>query len=536
MATAASKVDVHAPVEAGISQVLDDGALAFLAGLHREFDARRRDLLSRRKERQARLDMGGTLDFLPETREVREGDWQVAPAPDDLRRRRVEITGPTDAKTVINALNSAADGFMADFEDSNSPTWRNMMLGQANLTEAIEGRLEHHDPEKGAYRLGDELATLLVRPRGWHLDEKHLLMDGRTMSASLVDAGLYLFHNAHRLLDRGSGPYLYVPKLESHLEARLWNDALRWAEDELELDRGTIAVTVLVEAVPAVFEMNEILHELRERPAALNAGRWDYTFSMIKFFRERPEFVLPDRAKVTMTVPFMRAYTELLVATCHRRGAHAMGGMAAFLPSRTDEEANERAEAKLREDKSREAGDGFDGTWVAHPDFVAPAGEEFESVLGERPNQVDRRRDDVDVSADDLLDASSAGGPEEITEKGLRSNVNVGIQYISSWLRGNGAAAIYGLMEDAATAEICRAQVWQWVHHGRTLDDGREVTKELVQEIEGEELERIRGEVGDDDWFEREGRPEASREIFEQVALTEELVDFLTLPAYSRLE
>jgi malate synthase len=361
-------------------------------------------------------------------------------------------------------------------------------------------------------------------------------MDGRTMSASLVDAGLYLFHNARRLLDRGSGPYLYVPKLESHHEARLWNDVLRWAEDELELERGTVAVTALIETVPAAFEMEEILYELRERPAALNAGRWDYIFSMVKCFRERPEFVLPDRAKVAMTVPFMRAYTELLVATCHCRGAHAIGGMAAFLPSRTDEEANERAEAKLREDKSREAGDGFDGSWVAHPDFVAPAKEEFDSVLGERPNQVDRARDDVEVSAADLLDAASAGGPGEITEDGLRSNVNVGIQYISSWLRGNGAAGIYGVMEDAATAEICRAQVWQWMHHGCTLGDDREVTKELVQEIEGEELERIRGEVGDDDWFEQEGRPETSRQIFEEVALAEEFVDFLTLPAYSRLE
>jgi malate synthase len=536
MTTAASKVGVRGPVEGRAAEVLSDGAIGFLAGLHREFDARRRDLLSRRKERQARLDMEGTLDFRAETRDVREGDWEVAPPPEDMRHRRVEMTGPTDAKTVINALNSGADGFMADFEDSNSPTWRNMIVGQANLTDAIEGQLEHHDPDKGDYRLGDDLATLLVRPRGWHLDEKHLVMDGRAMSAAFVDAGLYLFHNAQRLVDRGSGPYLYIPKLEGHAEARLWNDVFRWAEEELGLEPGTIAVTVLVETVPAAFEMEEILYELRERPAALNAGRWDYIFSMIKCFRERPEFVLPDRAKVTMTVPFMRAYTELLVATCHRRGAHAIGGMAAFLPSRTDQEADERAEAKLRDDKRREVTDGFDGTWVAHPDFVRPAAEEFDSYLYDRPNQVDRQRDDVEVSAVDLLDAASAGGADEITEDGLRGNVNVGIQYISSWLRGKGAAGIYGLMEDAATAEICRSQVWQWVHHGCALEDDREVTRELVQEIEGEELERIRGEVGDDDWFEREGRPDLSRTVFEEVALSEELVDFLTLPAYERLE
>ena len=487
MTTSDHRVDIRAPVEGRHGEVLTDDAIAFLAGLHRAFDARRRDLLARRAERQARLNMGGTLDFLSDTREIREGDWKVATAPDEMQRRRVEITGPTSAKMVINALNSGADGFMADFG------------------------------------------------RGWHLDEKHLSMDGRSMSGSLVDAGLYLFHNARRLLDHGSGPYFYVPKLEGHLEARLWNDVFRHAEDELGLDRGTVNVTVLVETIPAVFEMHEILYELRERPAALNAGRWDYIFSMIKSFRERPEFVLPDRGKVTMTVPFMRAYTELLVATSHRRGAHAIGGMAAFLPSRTDEEANRRADEKLREDKSREAGDGFDGTWVAHPDFVAPAIEEFDSVLDGRPNQVDRQRDDIEVTAAELLDAASAGGPEEITEAGLRSNVNVGIQYISSWLRGNGAAGIYGLMEDAATAEIARAQVWQWVRHQCTLEDGREITRDLVRELETEEVERIREEIGDDEWFKREGRPELSREIFEEVALAEEFVDFLTLPAYGRL-
>src|SRR5829696_6759105 len=534
MATMAGKIDVRGTVAGGAESVVTDGALDFLGRLHREFDARRLDLLARRKERQARLDMDGTLDFRPETREVREGDWRVAPAPDPLVRRRVEITGPTDAKTVINALNSGADGFMADFEDSNSPTWANMVLGQAKLLQAIEGELTHDDPERGEYRLGDELATLHVRPRGWHLNEKHLITDGRSLSGALVDAGLFLFHNARRLLERGAGPYLYLPKLEGSFEAWLWNDVLRFVEDELGLERGTIAVTVLIETVPAAFEMEEILYELRERPAALNAGRWDYIFSMIKCFRERPEFVLPDRGKVTMTIPFMRAYTELLVATCHRRGAHAMGGMAAFLPSRTDQEANERAEAKLREDKAREAGDGFDGTWVAHPDFVAPAAEEFESQLGDRPNQVDRLRDDVEVSARELLDATAAGGAEEITEEGLRSDVNVALQYISSWLRGNGAAAVHGRMEDSATAEIARAQVWQWRHHGCRIDD-REIDSDFVQQVASEELERIREEIGDDDWFQRQGRPDDSREIFEEVALGADFVDFLTLVAYERL-
>ena len=536
MAISAGKVDVRGSDEGRAKAVLTDDALAFLAGLHREFDARRRDLLARRDERQARLDMGGTLDFRPENEDVREGDWQVAPAPSALERRRVEITGPTDAKMVINALNSGADGYMADFEDSNSPTWSNMVVGQANLIDAVAGALEHEDAEGRRYSVGEDPATLLVRPRGWHLHEEHLMMDGRAMSASLVDAGFYLFHNARALLDQGSGPYLYVPKLEGRFEARLWNDVFRWAEGELGLDRGTIAATVLIETVPAVFEIEEIVYELRERPVALNPGRWDYIFSMIKCFREREEFVLPDRAKVTMTVPFMHAYSELLVATCHRRGAHAIGGMAAFLPSRDDQEANERAEAKLREDKSREAEAGFDGTWVAHPDFVGPARQEFESILGDAPNQLDRRRDGVEVSAADLLDVSSAGGPDEITEEGLRSNVNVAIQYISSWLRGNGAAAIYGLMEDTATAEIARSQVWQWIHHGCTLEDDREVTRELVQEIEAEELERIRGEIGDDEWFKHEGRPDQSRALFEEVALAQEFVDYLTAAGYGRLE
>jgi malate synthase len=423
---------------------------------------------------------------------------------------------------------------MADFEDSLSPTWTNVVQGQQNLTDAIEGTIEFTGEDGREYRLGEHVATLLVRPRGWHLVEKHLRLDREAVAGAFVDAGLYLFRNARRLLEKGSGPYFYLAKMESHLEARLWNDVFAHSSERLGLDRGAIKATVLIETLPAAFEMEEILYELREHSPALNAGRWDYIFSTIKTFRERPEFVLPDRNDVKMTVPFMRAYCELLVKTCHRRGAHAMGGMAALIPSRKDPEANERAIAAVAADKEREAGQGFDGTWVAHPDVVQTAMAEFDKVLGERPNQVDRQRDDVDVGADDLLDVAAT--PGAITEAGLRNDVNVGIQYISSWLRGNGAAGIYGLMEDAATAEIARSQVWQWVRHDQTLDDGTPVTRELVRRLETEELERIRREIGDDEWFEAEGRPEESRELFEQVALSEELAEFLTIPAYQRLE
>jgi malate synthase len=526
-------LEIHAPAKGRMEEVLTPDALEFVAGLHREFDSTRQDLLRRRHERQAELDAGGTLDFLDETRDIREGDWSVAPPPDDLQDRRVEITGPTQRKMVINALNSGARGFMADFEDSNSPTWQNMIEGHVNLTDAIERTIEFTQDDGKEYKLNDEVATLLVRPRGWHLPEKHMTVDGEPIAGALVDFGLYFFHNARRLVERGSGPYFYLPKMESHLEARLWNDVFNHSEDALGVDRGTVRATVLIETVPAAFEMEEILYELREHGASLNAGRWDYMFSMIKCFRDREEFTLPDRNSVTMTVPFMRAYTELLVKTCHKRGAHAMGGMAAFIPSRTDEEANKKAEAKIHEDKKREAGDGFDGTWVAHPDSVAPAMEEFDKVLGDRPNQVDRRRDDVNVGADDLLNVKAT--PGDITEEGLRSDVNVGIQYISSWLRGNGAAGIYGLMEDAATAEIARSQVWQWLRHGAELTNGEKVTTELVQRLETEELEKIREEIGDDEWFEKEGRPKESRMLFEQVALADDFPEFLTLPAYDFL-
>ncbi|MEN3282077.1 MAG: malate synthase [Solirubrobacteraceae bacterium] len=525
-------VDVLAP--APVDGVLTDDALNLVGALHERFEARRRELLAARADRRARIAAGELLDFLPDTRTVREGDWQVAPAPADLQDRRVEITGPVDRKMVINALNSGARGFMADFEDSLSPTWANIVQGQLNLTDAIAGTIEFTGPDGREYRLGDEVATLLVRPRGWHLVEKHVRIDGEPVAGAFVDAGLYLYRNARALLDKGSGPYFYLPKMESHLEARLWAEVFAFVEGELGLEPGTVKTTVLIETLPAAFEMEEILYELRDHSCSLNAGRWDYIFSTIKTFRERPEFVLPDRNDVKMTVPFMRAYSELLVKTCHRRGAHAMGGMAALIPSRKDAEANERAIAAVAADKEREAGAGFDGTWVAHPDVVETAMAEFDEVLGDRPNQVDRQRDDVQVGARELLDVSST--PGEITEAGLRNNVNVGIQYISSWLRGNGAAGIYGLMEDAATAEISRSQVWQWIRHGKTTEDGTQITADLVRRLETEELERIRAEIGDDEWFESEGRPKESRALFEQVALSGELAEFLTIPAYEHLD
>jgi malate synthase len=521
-------IDIQAPVEHRYDEVLTDDALALVGRLHDQLDDTRRALLAARQERQASLDEGGGLSFVgaPE-------DFTVAPVPAALQDRRVEITGPSSRKMVINALNSGARAFMADFEDSNSPYWSNMVGGQVNLADAVRGTIEHDENGKH-YELGEETAVLLVRPRGLHLPERHLGLNGGEVTGAFMDFGLFMHRNATELLERGAGPYFYIPKLESGREAALWRDAFVIAEDALGLDRGTVKATVLVETLPAAFEMDAILYELRDHSAGLNAGRWDYIFSTIKRFRSRPDFVLPDRSAVTMTVPFMRAYTELLVKTCHHRGAHAMGGMAAVIPSRTDEEANRKAFEAVRADKEREAGDGFDGTWVAHPDSVSVATEAFDAVLGERPNQVDRQRDDVSVEADDLL--SVAMTPGEVTETGLRSNVNVGIQYLSSWLRGNGAAGIYGLMEDAATAEISRAQVWQWVRHGETLDDGRPVTPDLVRKLAESELERIRGEIGDDEWFEKEGRPDLSRSLFERVALSgDEFVEFLTLPAYEEL-
>jgi malate synthase len=525
-------VEVHGPARERYPGVLSDEALGLVAELQRELGPTRRALLAKRGERQAGFDAGELPDFLGETASVREGDWRIAPV-EGLADRRVEITGPTDRKMLINALNSGARVFMADFEDANAPTWENMFGGQQNLVDAIEGTISFESPDGRQYRLGDEVATLMPRPRGWHLPEKHVVVDGEPASGSLVDFGLFMFHGARRLLERGQGVYLYLPKLESHQEARLWNDAFQLASDRLGIPRGTVKATVLIETITAAFEMDEILYELRDHSAGLNAGRWDYMFSVIKKFRNRPEFTLPDRNKVTMTVPFMRAYTQLLVKTCHRRGAFAMGGMSAFIPSRKRPEINEQAVAKVREDKQREAGDGFDGTWVAHPDLVPVAMEVFDGVLEERPNQIGRQRDDVEVGQAELLDIAST--PGEATEEGLRNNVNVGIQYISSWLRGQGAAPIFNLMEDAATAEISRSQVWQWVHNSVKLAEGQTVTADLVRQTATEELEKIREQVGDD-FFYNEGRPDQSRALFEQVALADEFIEFLTIPAYEQLD
>jgi malate synthase len=508
-------VDVRAPVPSGCEAILSDEALDFVAGLQQTFGGRREELLAARADRQKRLLEGELPEFLAETREVRKAEWAVAEAPPDLRDRRVEITGPTDRKMVINALNSGARVFMADFEDANSPTWSNLLEGQQNLIDANERTIALDTDEK-CYRLNEEIATLLVRPRGWHLPERHLLVDGEPVSGSLFDFGLYMFHSAKRALARGSGPYFYVPKLESHLEARLWNDVFVHAQDALGIPRGTIRATVLIETILAAFEMDEILYELREHSAGLNAGRWDYIFSVIKKFRHRDDFVLPDRSAVTMTVPFMRAYTELLVKTCHRRGAFAMGGMAAFIPNRRDPEVTETALTKVREDKAREAGDGFDGTWVAHPDLVATATEEFDAVLGEEPNQIGRQRPDVSVDAEQLLAVPET--PGEVTEAGIRQNVSVGIRYLNAWLNGTGAAAIDNLMEDVATAEISRSQIWQWVHHGR-VDEERVLT--IVREEAG--AAPSQPHLGE------------ATKTFEHVALADDFVEFLTLPAYELL-
>ncbi len=493
--------------------VLTGEAIEFVRLLQREFAPEREELLAAREARATRLLAGELPAFLPETRSVREGDWRVRPAPPDLADRRVEITGPTDRKMVINALNSGARVFMSDFEDANSPTWENMVDGQRNLSEAIDRTIRLETPEK-VYELKDEVATLLVRPRGWHLVERHFELDGAPVSASLFDFGLYFLRNHERLAAAGTGPYFYLPKLESHREARLWNRVFERAQDELGVPRGTIRATVLVETVLAAFEMDEILYELGPHATGLNAGRWDYLFSFIKKLGHRPEFVLPDRNSVGMGVPFMRAYAELLVKTCHRRGAHAIGGMAAFIPSRRDPEVNAVALARVREDKEREASQGYDGTWVAHPDLVPVALEVFDRALGDRPNQLEVLREELDVSAAQLLDVAATRG--EITEDGLRNDVSVGIQYLAAWLRGSGAVAIFNLMEDAATSEISRSQVWQWLHHGKfRLEDVRRITDEEVAKL-GEGYETARG-------------------LFDTIATGEAFVEFLTLPAYDEL-
>jgi malate synthase len=527
--TALEGVRVLGEENEATARVLTPEALDFVAGLHRRFNPARQALLADRERRQAAFDAGAVPAYLAETADVREGEWTVAPAPADLEDRRVEITGPTDRKMVINALNSGASCFMADFEDALSPTWRNVVEGQVSLADAIRRQVDFASPEGKEYRLAEKTATLIVRPRGWHLPERHVMVDGEPISASLFDFGLYFFHNARELLERGSGPYFYLAKLESHREARLWNDVFLAAQEQLGIPRGTIRATVLIETILAAFEMDEILYELREHAAGLNAGRWDYIFSVIKKFRNRGDFVLPDRAQVTMGVPFMKCYAELLVKTSHRRGAHAMGGMAAFIPNRRDAEVTERALGKVREDKRREAGQGFDGTWVAHPDLVAIAREEFDRVLGERPNQKDWQRDDVRHGDCDLLKTGILGG--EVTEEGVRLNVNVALQYVEAWLGGNGAVAIHNLMEDAATAEISRAQLWQWIRHRTPLADGRSMNPDVYCAIREEEMAKLRAERGADTRC-----LEKAVELLDELVLGAEFIPFLTLPAYSRMD
>src|SRR3954453_6579396 len=528
-----SDIEVTGPMNGRFDEILTPQALELIALLHRELGPRREELLGRRGERVQRLAEGGTLDFLEETREIREDDsWKVADPAPGLVDRRGEITGPTDRKMTINALNSGAKVWLADHEDANTPLWENVVNGQLNPRDSITGDLGFTSPEGKEYKLrtDQELPTIVVRPRGWHLPEKHILVEGRPSAGGLVDFALYLTASGQLQLDRGQAPCFYLPKMESHLEARLWNDAFDLAQDFLGIPRGTIRATVLIETYPAAFEMEEILYELREHSAGLNAGRWDYMFSVIKSFRTRgKEFLLPDRNSVTMTVPFMRAYTELLVRTCHKRGAHAIGGMAAFIPSK-DPDVNELAFKKVSEDKAREAADGFDGSWVAHPGMVDACREAFDKVLGDKPNQLDRLREDVHVTADQLLDVAST--PGEITEEGLRANISVGIQYLESWLRGSGAVGINNLMEDAATAEISRSQVWQWLHNGGRLSEGTQVTREHVEQVVDEEVDAIRQARGDS--F-AAGRWDDARALFTEMALADEYPDFLTLPAYERM-
>ena len=528
-AASPGSVTIDAPVTPRSQEILTPAAMAFVVGLHRAFDGRRRELLARRVERRRALaahPVGAPLDFPAETAHVRAEGWRVAPAPADLDDRRVEITGPVDRKMMINALNSGARVFMADLEDACSPTWANVIEGQGNLLDAVRGTLAM-DAGGKAYRLNERTATLVVRPRGWHLEERHLLVDGGPIAASLLDFGLYFFHNARALIDKRSGPYFHLPKLEGHLEARLWNDVFVAAQDALGIPRGTIRATVLIETLPAAFEMDEILYELRDHAAGLNAGRWDYLFSFIKTFRDRPDKLLPDRAQLTMTVPFMRAYAERLVQVCHRRGAHAIGGMAAFIPSRKDPEVNERALTRVREDKERESGMGFDGTWVAHPDLVPVAAEVFDRVLGERPHQKSVVRGESTVSADRLIDAVVPGGL--VTDGGVRMNVEVALLYLESWLRGNGAVAINNLMEDAATAEISRTQLWQWIRHGAEIDGAGEMTHDYYQRVRSEVLARLQS-----------GADAVSR-ITDAAALLDALVlgefeEFLTVVGYRVLE
>ncbi|MBU3724353.1 MAG: malate synthase A [Burkholderiaceae bacterium] len=525
-------VEIKANVTPAFAEILTPDALALVAKLHRAFEPRRRELLAARVARAKRLDAGERPDFLPETKSVRDGDWKIASLPKDLLCRRVEITGPVDRKMVINALNSGADAFMADFEDSNTPNWFNQIQGQINMKDAIRRTISLEQNGK-QYKLNDKVAVLLVRPRGWHLDEKHVLVDGQRVSGGIFDLALYMFHNANELLARGSGPYFYLPKMESHLEARLWNDIFVMVQNELGIAQGTIKATVLVETIVAAFEMEEILYELRNHSAGLNAGRWDYIFSCIKKFKVDRNFCLADRAKVTMTAPFMRAYALLLLKTCHKRNAPAIGGMSALIPIKNDPEKNAVAMQGIINDKKRDATDGYDGGWVAHPGLVEPAMKEFIAVLGERPNQIDKQRDDVQVKGADLLDFQ----PETpITEAGLRMNINVGIHYLGSWLAGNGCVPIHNLMEDAATAEISRSQVWQWIRSPKgKLEDGTKITAELVRSLIPQELGKVKATVtagGTTDT----GTYDRAAQIFEQMSTAEDFAEFLTLPLYEEID
>lgn len=523
-------IEIRAPLPESFSRVLSPEALRFAATLAREFEDRRQALLEHRQTVQKNIDNGQKPDFLAETRAIRESEWAIAPIPGDLQDRRVEITGPVDRKMVINALNSGARTYMADFEDSHSPTWSATIEGQINLMDAVDGTIAYTSPEGKHYALGDRTAVLIVRPRGWHLVEKHMLVDGRPISGSLFDFALYFFHNAAKLIRKGTGPYFYLPKLESHLEARLWNDVFCRAQDLLAIPRGTIKATVLIETILAAFETEEIIYELREHMAGLNCGRWDYIFSFIKKFRNSPEYLFPDRAQVTMTRHCMRSYSLQVIKTCHRRGAHAMGGMAAQIPIKNDPEANAAAMAKVREDKVREATDGHDGTWVAHPGLVALAMEAFDRHMP-RPNQIDRLREDVQVTASDLLRCPQG----TITEEGLRGNIRVGVAYLASWLNGNGCVPIDHLMEDAATAEISRAQVWQWVHHPQAiLTDGRKVTPDLFGSMLNETLAALRADLGETAFA--EGRYQKAADLYDAIIRDDAFDEFLTLRAYEQLD
>lgn len=531
MASVSAKIEIQAPLHPGFSDILSPEALNFVARLHQAFEPQRKELLAARKERQARIDAGEMPDFPQATRAIREGDWKIAPLPPALHCRRTEITGPVERKMIINALNSGADSYMTDFEDSNAPNWFNQIQGQINLYDAVRGTISYSNEAGKEYRLNSKTAVMQVRPRGWHLDEKHVLIDGQRVSGGIFDFALFLFHNAKEQLARGAGPFFYLPKMENHLEARLWNDIFCMAQDELGLPRGTIKATVLIETILAAFEMEEILYELRDHSAGLNAGRWDYIFSCIKKFKSNKDFCLANRSAITMTVPFMRAYALSLVKACHKRGAPAIGGMSALIPIKNDPVANEKALDGVRADKTRDANDGFDGGWVAHPGLVPIAHEEFVKVLGDRPNQWDKQRKDVSMQAGDLLDFRPT---EPITEAGLRNNINVGIHYLGSWLAGNGCVPIHNLMEDAATAEISRSQVWQWVRSPKgILDDGRKVDATLVRSLIPEELDKVCQTIRTQG--EKPESYQRAAEIFEKMSLADDFAEFLTLPLYEAM-